>query len=75
MVYTIDDYKKVCDAARKLSVAVNALKEAEFYITNGDGWANFGECLRAVYAALYEYYRVNNQCAIEAHEREKNGED
>ena len=75
MKYTIDDYKKVCYAAGELSAAVGALKEAQFDITNYRGWSNFGRCLDAVFDVCDEYNRVNNQCAIDAFDRENDEED
>lgn len=74
MKYTMDDYKNVCYAAGNLSIAVEALKEAQSDIIDG-GWSNFGKCLDAVFDACDEYNRVNNQCAIEAYCREENEED
>ena len=74
MKYTIDDYKNVCYAAGELSIAVEALKEAQLDIINGN-WSNFGKCLDAVFDANDKYNRINNECAIEAYCREENKED
>ena len=73
-MYTVDDYKKVCQAAGELSVAIETLKEAQFNLTNGYGWLDFGKCLDAVFEANKHYNKVNNECAIEAYEREKKEE-
>lgn len=72
MKYTIDDYKNVCYAAGELSIAVEALQEAQADIANGSNWTNFGKCLDAVFKANEHYNKVNNDCAIEAYEREIN---
>lgn len=74
MKYTIDDYKKVCYAAGELSQAIETLRETQYDLANNHGWSDFGKCLAAVYDALDEYNRVNNQCAIDAYDREDNYE-
>lgn len=73
MQYTVDDYKTVCYAAGELSLAVEALQEAKFNLTNGD-WENFGRCLDAVFKANEYYNKVNTDCAIEAYMRESREE-
>ncbi len=70
MPYTIEDYKTVCYAAGELSIAVEALQEAQFNIANGGNWTDFGKCLDAVFQANERYNKVNNDCAIAAYERE-----
>jgi hypothetical protein len=71
MDYTIDDYKNVCFAAAELSMAVEALQEAQHHLNNDFGWYDFGKCLDAVFKANEHYNKVNNDCVIEAIERSR----